>query len=144
MRCVLVPIDGSAHALHALAHAIAELRDRPGAQLHVLNVQAPPVHAWPGKLVSPDLIEHELRGEGEKILAHALAMAQAAGVACTPHVRIGHPAHEIAATAVEYGCDAIVMGTRGMGLMAGLVLGSVAHKVVHLAHMPVTLVKSPH
>ena len=33
------------------------------------------------------------------------------------------------------------MGTRGMGAIEGLALGSVAHKVVHLASVPVTLVK---
>ena len=33
------------------------------------------------------------------------------------------------------------MGTRGMGAVAGLVMGSVAQKVVHLAAVPVTLVK---
>lgn len=54
---------------------------------------------------------------------------------------IGHAADEILAYTALHHCDAIVMGTRGMGLVAGLVLGSVAQKVVHLAPMPVTVVK---
>jgi nucleotide-binding universal stress UspA family protein len=142
MKCPLIPVDGSADALRALAHALSELHDRPGAQLHVLNVQPPPIHPWPGKLVSPDVIEEELRREGEKIVqaAHAAA-ASDSGIRCTCHVRIGHAAHEIAACAVEQHCDAIVMGTRGLGRVAGLVLGSVASKVVHLTTLPVTLVK---
>jgi nucleotide-binding universal stress UspA family protein len=141
MKRPLVPIDGSADALRALAHAIDELRGRPDAVLHVLNLQTPPIHPWPGKLVSPDVIEEEFRQAGEAVVKAADAPAAAARVACERHVRIGHAAAEIADCARELGCDAIVMGTRGHGRVANLVLGSVAHKVVHLAEVPVTLVK---
>jgi len=141
MHKPLVPIDGSASATRALAHALAELRGQPVAELHLLNVQAPPVHTFPGKLVSPDLIHQELRREGGSLLEPACAAARAAGIACVGHVRIGHAADEIAACAAEQGCDAIVMGTRGRGAVAGLLLGSVATQVVHVARVPVTLVK---
>jgi nucleotide-binding universal stress UspA family protein len=43
--------------------------------------------------------------------------------------------------AEEQRVDGIVMGTRGLGPVKGLVLGSVANKVIHLAEVPVTLVK---
>jgi nucleotide-binding universal stress UspA family protein len=141
MKRPLVPIDGSEDALRALAHALGELRGRPDAELHVLNVQAPPIHPWPGKLVSPDVIDEELRSAGAAIVAAAAAPAAAAGVACARHVRVGAAAAEIADCARELGCDAIVMGTRGLGRVANLVLGSVAHKVVHLSDVPVTLVR---
>ncbi|HRD85028.1 MAG TPA: universal stress protein [Rubrivivax sp.] len=141
MRKPMVPFDGSRSALRALAHALAELQGRPDAQVHVLNVRNPPVHTFPSKLVSPDLIDQELRREGHALLEQADAMARAAGIGCVPHVRIGHPGEEIAACAAEMGCDAIIMGTRGMGAAAGLLLGSVATKVVHLAQVPVTLVR---
>jgi nucleotide-binding universal stress UspA family protein len=141
MQKPLVPIDGSAGSLRALAHALAQLSSQAGAQVHLLNVQSPPVHPFPGKLVSPDLIEQELRRAGDALLDQAQAAAQSAGVACVRHVRIGHPGNEIAACAAEHGCDAIVMGTRGMGAVAGLLLGSVATKVVHVTPLPVTLVK---
>ena len=42
MNTVLVPIDGSDSAMHALAHALQELRNRQDAQVHVLNVQERP------------------------------------------------------------------------------------------------------
>lgn len=127
--------------MRALEHALAQLRGHADAELHLLNVQVRPVHTFPGKLVSPDLIDQELRHEGEAPLEQAEASARAGGVATVRHVRIGHPGHEIAACAAEQGCDTIVMGTRGMGAMAGMLLGSVATKVVHLAQVPVTLVK---
>ena len=141
MNNPLVPIDGSPAALRALAFALHALRNRPDARVHVLNVQAPLLQPWPGKLVSPDMIDAELRSEGEKPLVQAEIMALAAGVACVPHVSIGSAAGEIVAYAAKHGCDAVVMGTRGMGAVAGLVMGSVAQKVVHLASVPVTLVK---
>jgi len=141
MKRPLVPVDGSEEALRALAHALAELRDTPGGQLHVLNVQPTPIHPWPGKLVPPDLIEQELRRAGERIVLPAETAARESGVSCTTHVRIGDAAHEIAECAVGQQCDAIVMGTRGLGRVAGIVLGSVANRVVHLSTVPVTLVK---
>jgi len=141
MKRALVPLDGSEDALRALAHALGELRGRRDAELHVLNVQTPPIHPWPGKLVPPDVIDDELRHAGEAVVAVAERPANLAGVVCASHVRIGHAAAEIAECARELGCDAIVMGTRGLGRVANLVLGSVAHKVVHLAGIPVTLVR---
>ena len=141
MKRPLVPIDGSDDALRALAHAIGELRGQADAELHVLNVQAPQIHPWPGKLVPPDVVDAELLRAGDAIVAAADGPVAAARIACTRHVRIGHAAAEIADCARELGCDAIVMGTRGLGRVARLVLGSAAQKVVHLAHVPVTLVR---
>ncbi|MBA2723193.1 MAG: universal stress protein [Methylibium sp.] len=141
MNTALIPIDGSSSSLRALAFALHALRGRPDAQIHVLNVQAPLLHPWPGKLVSPDMIDAELRSDGEKLLVQAEIMALAAGIGSVAHVSIGAAAQEITAYAAKHGCDVIVMGTRGMGAVANLVVGSVAQRVVHLATVPVTLVK---
>jgi nucleotide-binding universal stress UspA family protein len=53
----------------------------------------------------------------------------------------GYAAREIVEDAKEHGVDVIVMGTRGRGDLAGLVLGSTAHKVIHLADRPVLVVR---
>ena len=126
MQKPLVPIDGSESAMRALSHAIAELRDRAGVQVHLLNVQTPPVHTFPGKLVPPDLFSQELRREGQAVLDQAQAVVQSAGLLSVCHVRIGRPGEEIAACAAEQDCDAVVMGTRGMGAAAGLLLAFLA------------------
>lgn len=65
-----------------------------------------------------------------------------AGIAHQSHVRFGDTAETIVATAEEFGCDSIVMGTRGLGTLAGLALGSVTRKVLHFATMPVVCVKA--
>ena len=53
----------------------------------------------------------------------------------------GHAAREIVSEAAERGADVIVMGSRGRGDLAGLVLGSTAHKVIHLADRQVLVVR---
>jgi len=141
MKKLLIPIDGSKSALRALAYALEETQRYLDVQIHLLNEQAPLLHVWPGKLVSPDLVRAELQREGEQLLADALSMANAADVRATAHVRMGEPAQEIVACAAQFGCNAILMGTRGVGVLEGMVMGSVAHKVVHLSPLPVTLVK---
>lgn len=53
----------------------------------------------------------------------------------------GYAAREIVAEAKELDADVIVMGSRGHGDLAGLVLGSTAHKVIHLADRPILVVR---
>jgi nucleotide-binding universal stress UspA family protein len=53
----------------------------------------------------------------------------------------GHAAREIVTEAKERGVDVIVMGSRGRSDLAGLVLGSTAHKVIHLTDRPVMVVR---
>lgn len=138
MKNSLRPIEGSLAVHRASCSA---LRRHFDVQAPVLNVRAPVLHSGPDKLVSPDVIAPELRSAGEELLVQPGTMAQAAGVACVPGVRIGSADEEGAAYAAEQGCDAIVMGTRGMGAVDGLVLGSVAPKVGRLARVPFTLVE---
>jgi nucleotide-binding universal stress UspA family protein len=141
MKHPLVPIDGSPASLRAFDHALAELAGRPGAELLLLNVQAPLIQPWPGKLVSPDMVEAEQQAEGRRLLQPVRERARDAGVAVRTEVLVGSAAECIVALAGRAGCDAIVMGTRGMGTVAGLLMGSVAQKVLHLGTLPLTLVK---
>lgn len=53
----------------------------------------------------------------------------------------GHTGKMIAEAAQENGADVIVMGSRGLSDLAGIFLGSVAHKVLHLSTCPVLIIK---
>jgi nucleotide-binding universal stress UspA family protein len=67
-----------------------------------------------------------------------------AGVKAHGEVRntiFGYAAREIVDDAIEVGADVIVMGSRGRSDIAGLLLGSTAHKVIHLSDRPVLVVR---
>jgi len=57
------------------------------------------------------------------------------------HTLFGYAAREIVNDAKEHDADVIVMGSRGRGDLAGIVLGSTAHKVIHLTDRPVLIVR---
>ena len=61
------------------------------------------------------------------------------------HTIFGYAARSIVDDAIEHDVDVIVIGSRGRGRgdLAGLLLGSTAHKVIHLADRPVLIVRSP-
>jgi nucleotide-binding universal stress UspA family protein len=82
-----------------------------------------------------------LRQHSEDILTPAIKMAKRSGITFSSEILVGDPPAAIATCAEERSCDAIIMGTRGMGAIGNLVMGSVATKVIHLTKLPVTLVK---
>ena len=87
---------------------------------------------------------HETRGEAGAEVAESVEILTRAGVkahAVVKDTMYGQAAREIVADAIELGCGLIVMGSRGRGDLAGLVIGSTAHKVIHLADRPVLIVR---
>jgi nucleotide-binding universal stress UspA family protein len=74
-------------------------------------------------------------------LKDAIAKSEAATVGFETLSRAGQPAEAIAQVARDKSIGHIVMGTRGLGRIQGLVMGSVAMKVIHLAQVPITLIK---
>jgi len=91
--------------------------------------------------MEPEAIQSHLHARGLETLKSAHAILKASGTPHEVHVVLGEVAETIVAKAAELGCEAIAMGCSGKGMLAGLVLGSVARKVIHLATLPVTLVK---
>jgi nucleotide-binding universal stress UspA family protein len=142
MTTVLVPIDGSEPAHRALDLAIRSSQGKPEARIHALYVH--PTIDVPGTVRAFVTLEQmrELATEQSRpTLDGAAARLTAAGIDHTVEMLEGDPAEVIARRARELDCDAIVMGSRGMGRIANLIIGSVATKVVHLTTLPVTLVK---
>jgi nucleotide-binding universal stress UspA family protein len=79
---------------------------------------------------------------GERLTSDACARARKKAVPAVRTVtRAGDPAKEILSVANEENADIIVMGRRGLGDLAGLLFGSVSHKVSHLAECPCLTVK---
>jgi nucleotide-binding universal stress UspA family protein len=140
MYRILVPVDGSDVALRALGHAMRLSRLIGEAEIHLLNVQ-PPITGSVSAFVGDENVAGFYREESENALAPAREVLEREGLPVHAAMRIGSTGQSIADYARELSCDQIVMGTRGLGGIGSLVLGSVATQLVHLAEAPVTLVK---
>jgi len=110
-------------------------------EILLLNVQET-ADAWEvRRLMTAREIRRQQLEHGRRQLKGAEALLARAGIHFESHVLIGDVAATVARFAKRHGCEKIVMGTRGMGTVANLLLGSVATKVIHLSQVPVTLVK---
>jgi nucleotide-binding universal stress UspA family protein len=143
MKRVLLPVDGSECAQRAVKYVLsarADYRNPDDFEIHLVNVQSP---------LSGDITQFFNRAqiaayhhdESEKALQGARGLLDAAGAKYTSHTPVGRIAEVIAEMADKLHCDHIVMGTHGRGALAELLVGSITLKVVHLARVPVLLVK---
>lgn len=139
MRNVLVPVDGSRQSARVAKFLIQHCKNRKSPlEIHLFNVQ----HPLPGTIKG---VARQARAfhqeQGVTALASTRKLLDRAGLKHAWHVSVGEAAESIARAVKEYGCDHVVMGTRGMGSVRNLILGSVATKVLHVVDVPVTLVK---
>ncbi len=143
---ILCCVDGSQHALKA-AETACELARRFDGQITFLTVAK---ELKPNEQVKRFLEIEHLSGEPQyvldeytqEIIAKAKAEAEACGVKkVVSEVKSGHPARTIVDFAEKRGFDCIVLGSRGLGDIEGILLGSVSHKVNTLAKCTVVTVK---
>lgn len=137
----LIAVDGSAASLHAVDHAIKEAicrMEKP--RIHLLNVQSP-LTGDITRFVDGRTVEDFHREAGEAALAQAKEKLGAAGLDHGAHILIGDAAPTIVGFAKERDCSLIVLGAQGLGGVIGLLMGSVALKVMHLSTGPVLLVR---
>jgi nucleotide-binding universal stress UspA family protein len=132
---ILVPVDGSANALRALKYVARRSRtaSRP-LLVTVLNVQPRlPTSAF----VSRGMLEEHYAKQSEEALAPARRFLERVRLTADIRVLIGEPASaivELARRTLE-----IVIGTRGLGGLKALLLGSITSKVIQLSTVPVTV-----
>jgi nucleotide-binding universal stress UspA family protein len=110
-----------------------------GGEVWVLHLREREMAGRAGMMTSS-----ESEDEATEAVNTAVTSFTEAGLKAHAVVRntvFGYAAREIVEDAKEHGVDVIVMGTRGRGDLAGLVLGSTAHKVIHLADRPVLVVR---
>ena len=135
---ILVAVDHSKMSDRAVL-AARDLAVLSKGEVWVLHLRERELGAKTGVLV-PD----ETTQEANAQLAASVEVLTQAGVKVHGEIRntiFGHAAREIVHDAREVGADVIVMGSRGRGDLAGLVLGSTAHKVIHLSDRPVLVVR---
>jgi len=141
IKKIVVPVDGSTSANHAAEFA-ARLAADTGASLTLLFTFEPAGPATIGLAsLSKSDVKHAVNSIAEKALAKAVKAVAKAGVTSSQQVALGHPAAEIIAFAHREKADLIVMGSRGLSPMKGLLLGSVSEKVLRHASCAVTIVR---
>jgi nucleotide-binding universal stress UspA family protein len=133
---ILLAVDGSAHAYRAVPVA-AELAKLSGGKVLVLHVRE-------HDLTRGQLWELETEAEAKDIVKKAVDQIKEAGaVADGDVIRTAHGkvAEALVDSARDNKADAIVLGSRGLSDLAGLVLGSVTHKVIHLSDKTVVIAR---
>lgn len=141
MSAILVPVDGSACSGKAVEAVINMVARSKSMEIHLINVQARIFPEQALIYLEPEKLDTYYFELGSKALEPAEKMLKTAGIAFTSHRAAGPAAEQIVAKARELSVDGIVMGTHGHGRLAGLLLGSVSNKVLHLSPVPVTLVR---
>lgn len=139
---ILIPIDGSGSANQAVEQVISStqwLKEPP--QIFLLNVQWKLASGNVKLFISQETIDDYYREQGMEALAEARKKLDAARLTYTYHISIGTPAEAIVQYAQEQHVDQITMGAHGQSALSTLLLGSVVSKVIHLASVPVLLVK---
>lgn len=143
IKKILVPVDGSKIALRALEFAM-EIGGKFGSEIIVINIDVPydlsrikpPRRDKNGNVIPVEAAAPTPLEEAEK-------EAKKAGYERITFKKVVDidPAERICAEAEKDDTDLIIMGNRGMGVLAGFFLGSVSTKVSQSAHCPVTIVK---
>ncbi len=133
---VLLAVDGSDHSMRAVPIA-GEIAERFGSELVVLNVQEHEL-TWVADVEMRtsdeafelvDGIVRQLKDDGRSVRGEVV------------RAPVGQVARLLLDVARDEGAGLIVMGTRGLSDWGRLLMGSVAHKVLHLSEIPVLVVR---
>jgi nucleotide-binding universal stress UspA family protein len=136
---ILVAIDGSKCARKAFERAV-RMAEASGGSLTIIHVLQLPSTAGFGKKLTAE-IEGFFRKDAKLFLAEHAQEAGMKGVRADTVLARGNPAQAILHAAESAGADVIIIGSRGLGGMKGLLLGSVSHAVVQHASVPVLVVR---
>jgi nucleotide-binding universal stress UspA family protein len=133
---IVVALDGSEESARAVPVA-AELARCFGSEVVVVHVVERGV-AWAA------IYEVETPDDASALVDGAVRSLKDSGVSARTEIRHGiHGgiAQEILDVATEENADLVVMGSRGVGDFRGLLLGSVTHRLLHLSHIPVLVIR---
>ena len=123
IKKILVPVDGSVNGCKAVDEALS-IAEKCGAELDFVYVASN---------INKDIPSHIVFDRIWEKLPESLTARK--------HVKSGHIAKCILELAYEVQSDIIIMGSRGLGLLKGVLIGSVSQKVVEESKIPVMVVK---
>lgn len=134
-KTIVVGLDGSDGSRRALPFAV-ELAQRDNAKIVIAHVEERIVGKGGGPLhADEEQIVADTRRQADELFAQGIDTSVEMGT-----VMVGGPAHSIDEIADKVGADLIVVGTRGHSPVAGLLLGSVTQRLLHISSRPVLAV----
>jgi nucleotide-binding universal stress UspA family protein len=141
---ILLATDGSDEAKQA-TQAATELSRETGSEVHLVYVLPSPAQLI-GHHLYPDETRESLIGGAERdaetfLKEQAEKISSDGGKVADTHLRSGDPDKEILRAAESLGVGLIVMGSRGLGAVSRMLIGSVSDSVVRHAHCPVFVVR---
>lgn len=148
---VLLAYDGSSSSQYTLEKSLPFLREQKAEILLLSVIPEVEIPAFPagGDLQLPwsgvpsDEIQQKLQETGERILATAVQKVEEYGCTYRTKIMYGPPRMTICQVATEEKVDLIIMGSRGLGTVKRLLLGSVSDYVIHHAPCSVLIVRAP-
>mgnify|MGYP000240228923 CR=1 FL=1 len=143
MTKILLPVDGSPNALRA-ARKVVEMASlwKEAPRIVPLYVHLPlPRAGLVSRVVGRSVVRRYYREDGEQAVMATLKVLKKAGYPLMPAFHVGPIAETIVNFARRNKFDLICIGSRGMTATANLLLGSVATKVLHLAEVPVLMIR---
>jgi nucleotide-binding universal stress UspA family protein len=136
-KSIVWSTDGSEHAQRALPY-VKGLAREGGAAITILHV-VERIEGGGAVGLPRRADEPELQAQLQKLTAELSEEGFSASLIIRGDVGV-RPAHEVVEVARETGADLIVVGSRGLSAIGGLLLGSVAQRLLHLAPCPVLVV----
>jgi nucleotide-binding universal stress UspA family protein len=137
---IVVAVDASSGAESAARRAV-ELAKATNDRLHAVHSVHIPATVFAAMGAVPDASAEIMTLEREAVWERiGPVIAEVDGVAVDLE---GYPADAVAEYAAANGASLIVVGTRGRGDLAALVLGSTSHRLIHIAECDVLVVREP-
>ncbi len=141
---VLLAYDGTTGADNALEKVVALAKQNSKLSVHILYINQPPqamIGVGEAYIVSPEALEVKLDPEVERKIRQAKERLSALASCTTDIIVHESPSRKIINESKKLQCDLIVIGSRGLGGLKKLILGSVSNYVVNHASIPVLVVK---
>jgi len=140
IKKILIPTDGSDYSIRASEYGLG-IAKLLGAEILVVYVIDEVVLDQVSKLSQHDVVEAELKKDGQRYIKFVIDLAQKEGIKSGSLITEGRPFEQILHLAKEFNIDLIVMGTYGRRGTDRILLGSVAERVIEYSTCPVIVIK---
>jgi len=138
---ILLAVDGSDYTDRMLTYLTTHKAwSNAGHAFTVFHAVLPVPHRA-AAFAGPEVVHGYYEDDARMVLEPVRELLARNGIQAHFEHRVGHPAEEIASLAQKGQFDLVIMGSRGQGALASLVLGSVATKVLAACSVPVLLVR---